>query len=69
MQREFTETELKWIKSLQRVLNKQPKSIEGFCTGTSINFYTDKLPIVNHGVDGTEDMQSVTNINWEAGAY
>ena len=70
---EFTDEEIKWTKSLQRLLDKQPKTLVGYCTGTSVNFYQSKeLPEMKGyegQVDGCVDFISVKNKNWDAGAY
>ncbi len=70
---EFTDAEIKWTKSLQRLLNKQPETLTAYCTGTSVNFYQSKeLPTIkgHEGqVNGSIECISVKNKNWDAGAY
>ena len=70
---EFTDEEIKWTKSLQRLLNKQPETLTAYCTGTSVNFYQGKelptLPNSDGQVDGSVECISIKNKNWEAGAY
>lgn len=70
---EFTSIEKKWMESLQKLLDKQPDTIIGYCTGISINFYKGKeLPTIPHTqgkVDGSVECVQVCSKNWEAGAY
>ncbi len=65
------EEQIKWIQKLQKLLNKQPAGIIGYCTGTEIIFFEgDELPLTKYGtVNGSAEHIKVDSKNWEAGAF
>lgn len=74
MAKTFNKKELAWIERMQKVLDSQPETLTGFCTGIEIHFYKGSLPFNDDGnrgesVDGAEHSEKVKSKNWEAGAF
>jgi len=66
-----TKKETAWIDRLQRVLDAQPETLCGYCTGVRIHFFHGKdLPSTRSGgVDQSKVIGEASNTNWDAGAW
>ena len=65
-----TKKETAWIDRLQKVLDAQPKTLSGYCTGTKVHFFHGDLPATRSGgVDPKKVIGEVSNSNWDAGAW
>lgn len=70
----MSKKEINWINRLQKLLDKQPKTLIAYCTGIQVNFYkANELPTYDGNydspIDGSVDSTRVKTTNWESGAY
>lgn len=60
--REFTDEELKWIKSLQRCMNKAPENLFIFAAGGSFSIYPKDENGNRYMVGGSVDSNAPSEI-------
>jgi len=67
--RKFTKAELKWIRSLERVMKKAPENLFMFIAG-GMMIYSDRYMSETGGVDDkAPSISIITSINMDGGDY